>query len=54
MLNIIQVVRIFGVNGGMERYVWELSYALADLGVQVHILCEQSDHSTVHKNIKVH
>ena len=54
MLNVIQVVRIFGVNGGMERYVWELSYALADLGVQVHILCEQSDHNTVHKNIKIH
>ena len=54
MLNIIQVVRRFGVNGGMERYVWELSHALADLDVQVHILCEQPDQDTNHKNITVH
>mgnify|MGYP001590848581 CR=1 FL=1 len=54
MLSIVQVVRKFGVNGGMERYVWELSHALADLDVQIHILCEQSDQNTNHKNIKVH
>ncbi len=54
MLNIVQVVRRFGVNGGMERYVWELSHALADLNIQVHILCEQSDQNTEHKNIEVH
>lgn len=54
MLSVIQVVRRFGVNGGMERYVWELSHALADLGVQVNVLCEQSDQNTSHKNIKIH
>lgn len=54
MLNVIQVVRRFGISGGMERYVWELSHALADLGVQVHVLCEQSDQNTSHKNIKIH
>jgi len=54
MLKTVQVVRRFGVSGGMERYVWELSHALADLGVQVHILCEQSDKNTEHKNINIH
>jgi len=54
MLNVIQVVRRFGTSGGMERYVWELSHALANLDVQVHILCEQSDQNTNHKNIRVH
>ena len=54
MLNVIQVVRIFGTSGGMERYVWELSHALADLGVQVYILCEQSDQNINHKNIRIH
>ncbi|MBL7003448.1 MAG: glycosyltransferase family 4 protein [Gammaproteobacteria bacterium] len=54
MLSIVQIVRKFGVNGGMERYVWELSHALADLGVQVHVLCEQSDQNTNHENIRIH
>ncbi len=54
MLSVVQVVRNFGINGGMERYVWELSHALADLGIQVHILCEQSDNRAARKNIKIH
>lgn len=53
MLDIVQVVRKFGTDGGMERYVWELSHALADLGFKVHVLCEQTTKTTHHKNIKV-
>jgi UDP-glucose:(heptosyl)LPS alpha-1,3-glucosyltransferase len=54
MLTVVQIVRKFGFYGGMERYVWELSHALADLGVKVHILCEQSEQNISHGNIKIH
>ena len=37
----IHLVRRFGPVGGMERYVWELTNALAAKGHPVRILCEQ-------------
>ena len=54
MIKVVQVVRKFGKKGGMERYVWELSHALADQGVLVHILCEEvtdtCNHHLIHVN----
>jgi len=54
MIEVVQVVRKFGKKGGMERYVWELSHALADQGVLVHILCEEMtdtcNHHLIHVN----
>ncbi len=38
----IQIVRRYGPVGGMERYVWELSHALAKRGKPVRILCEKA------------
>ncbi len=54
MLKNIQIVRRFGPVGGMERYVWELAHALADSGVEVHIVCEEICQATEHLNIVVH
>jgi len=53
MLEVVQVVRRFGTAGGMERYVWELSHALADQGVLVHILCEEVTDTLNHNLIKI-
>lgn len=39
-LKILHVVRRYGPVGGMERYVWEITRELRDLGHQVEVLCE--------------
>lgn len=39
-MKLIQVVRRYGPVGGMERYVWELTHELRDLGHEVLVLCE--------------
>lgn len=39
-MKLIQVVRRYGPVGGMERYVWELTRELRDLGHEVLVLCE--------------
>jgi len=54
MFKVIQVVRRFGKVGGMERYVWELSHALANQDLKVHILCEDVLDEAIHQNIKIH
>lgn len=54
MLKVVQIVKRFGPVGGMERYVWELSHALASSGVEIHILCEESLYSPTHDNIHIH
>ena len=38
----IHIVRKYGPYGGMERYVWELTHALAEQGNKVKVVCEQS------------
>ena len=40
---IIQIVRRFGLVGGMESYVWCLSHQLIRLGYQVTIICERCE-----------
>lgn len=40
-MNIVQVVKRYGPVGGMERYVWELTRELQQLGHQVTVLCER-------------
>lgn len=39
-MKILHVVRRYGPVGGMERYVWELTRKLRDLGHEVEVLCE--------------
>ena len=39
-LKLLHVVRRYGPVGGMERYVWELTQELRDLGHEVEVLCE--------------
>lgn len=40
-LELIHVVRRYGPVGGMERYVWELTLELQQLGHQVSVICER-------------
>ena len=40
-LNLLYVVRRYGPVGGMERYVWELTLQLRQLGHRVTVLCER-------------
>ena len=39
-LNLLYIVRRYGPVGGMERYVWELTREIADMGHRVLVLCE--------------
>lgn len=39
-MKILHVVRRYGPVGGMERYVWELTHELRNLGHQVEVVCE--------------
>lgn len=39
-MKLLQIVRRYGPVGGMERYVWELTRELRDLGHEVEVLCE--------------
>lgn len=40
-LQILHVVRRYGPVGGMERYVWELTLQLQQLGHRVTVICER-------------
>lgn len=40
-LELIHVVRRYGPVGGMERYVWELTRELQQLGHRVSVICER-------------
>lgn len=40
-LKSLQIVRRYGPVGGMERYVWELTLSLRDMGVPVTVVCQR-------------
>lgn len=40
-LNLLHIVKRYGPVGGMERYVWELTRELRQLGHEVTVLCER-------------
>jgi UDP-glucose:(heptosyl)LPS alpha-1,3-glucosyltransferase len=48
----IHIVRRYGHVGGMERYVWELTNALAKQGQNVKVVCEKQ-FDEVHPSIEV-
>lgn len=52
MTSSIHIVRQYGTVGGMERYVWELTHALANQGQKVMVVCEKI-HEPLHANIEV-
>jgi UDP-glucose:(heptosyl)LPS alpha-1,3-glucosyltransferase len=52
-LQLLHVVRRYGPVGGMERYVWELTQELQQLGHQVTVLCEHC-HAEKPAGITVH
>lgn len=39
-MKLLHIVRRYGPVGGMERYVWELSLQLRDMGFPVTVLCQ--------------
>ena len=40
-LEIIHVVKRYGLVGGMEGYVWELTHALLEAGLKIGVICEK-------------
>lgn len=40
-LQLLHVVRRYGPVGGMERYVWELTLQLQQLGQDITVICER-------------
>ena len=40
---VFHIVRRFEPKGGMETYVWKLTHALQDLGVDIRVICEIAD-----------
>jgi len=52
-LQVLHVVRRYGPVGGMERYVWETTQALAATGAVVEVLCEAL-HAPAPAGITVH
>lgn len=40
VMKVVRAVRRYGPVGGMERYVWEATQALRDLGHEVEVVCE--------------
>jgi UDP-glucose:(heptosyl)LPS alpha-1,3-glucosyltransferase len=40
-LNLLHIVKRYGPVGGMERYVWELTRELRQLGHEVTVICER-------------
>ncbi|MDQ6996163.1 MAG: glycosyltransferase family 4 protein [Mariprofundus sp.] len=52
-LNIVLIVRRYGPVGGMERYVWEMSREMAELGHRLTILCEQLLAESIPGNIDI-
>jgi len=45
LMNILQVVKRFGLVGGMEEYVFRLSEELSNTGFKVTVLCERAYNS---------
>jgi len=52
-VQVLHVVRRYGPVGGMERYVWETTQALARRGAMVEVLCEAL-HAPAPDGITVH
>jgi UDP-glucose:(heptosyl)LPS alpha-1,3-glucosyltransferase len=52
-LTTLHIVRRYGPVGGMERYVWELTGALAAAGHPVTVLCERN-HGGAQAGVTVH
>ncbi|MBI4807441.1 MAG: glycosyltransferase family 4 protein [Nitrosomonadales bacterium] len=52
-MKILHVVRRYGPVGGMERYVWEITCELAELGHEVVVICERC-HAEKPQGITVH
>jgi len=52
-VKILHIVRQYGPVGGMERYALEVTKAQAELGANVHVLCEQC-HGEPPENVLIH
>jgi len=50
-MQILHIVRRYGPVGGMERYVWELTQALARSGHRITVLCERLDSIVPHPEL---
>lgn len=51
-MKLLYIVRRYGPVGGMERYVWELSLKVRDLGLPVTVICQRC-YSEIPQGIRV-
>lgn len=51
-MKLLYIVRRYGPVGGMERYVWELSLKVRDLGLPVTVICQRC-HAEIPQGITV-
>jgi UDP-glucose:(heptosyl)LPS alpha-1,3-glucosyltransferase len=51
-VKLLYIVRRYGPVGGMERYVWELSLRVRDLGLPVTVICQRC-HAEIPQGITV-
>jgi UDP-glucose:(heptosyl)LPS alpha-1,3-glucosyltransferase len=52
-VKVVQVVKRFGLCGGMEEYAYRLTNELSTLGVKVQVVCEQKVHEPHDKNVQI-
>ena len=52
-MKVVQVVKRFGLCGGMEEYAYRLTNELSILGVKVQVVCEQKVHEPEDKNVQI-
>jgi UDP-glucose:(heptosyl)LPS alpha-1,3-glucosyltransferase len=52
-VKVVQVVKRFGLCGGMEEYAYRLTNKLSTLGVKVQVVCEQKVHEPEDKKIQI-
>jgi len=52
-VKVVQVVKRFGLCGGMEEYAYRLTNELSSLGVKVHVVCEQKVHEPDDKKVQI-
>jgi UDP-glucose:(heptosyl)LPS alpha-1,3-glucosyltransferase len=52
-VKVVQVVKKFGICGGMEEYACRLTNELSTLGVKVQIVCEQKVHEPEDKKVQI-
>ena len=53
-MKVIQVVKRFGICGGMEEYAYRLSHELNKIGIDVSVVCERKVNDPFNANFPIY